>query len=416
MSKQSELKPDMLAAALEYAAMGWHVFPLNPGTKVPNGRLAKHGKNDATTDEAQIRDWWGASPNANIGISCALSGLIVIDPDTYKPECDWADFSAGKDIPDTVICDSSSGGQHIYLRASDGVECDGEVGTGWQIIRNGYVVAPPSYWDGDENRPGGPYTWAQPPGLFEVVDCPDWMPRKPNGAIINGSAKADDDLMSIVVNKPLDLTDQKVSDVLDAHPAEGLDYDAWLKVGMAIYHQFEGSDAGYQTWLNWSTKSSKHDPQQMKSKWRSFGGSSNPVTMASIIQAAGWRRSPASYRSYEELLEAAQNLEPDDLDIEEMEQIIIETAALGPIKRDAVHRAIKAKTKTTLGVMRDTLRAEGELNPDPDHLEFARMTLAKIGCENIICANAFAWRWTEGGVWVEQNGRAIKQEVHGVID
>lgn len=39
MSKQSELKPDMLAAALEYAAMGWHVFPLNPGTKVPNGRL-----------------------------------------------------------------------------------------------------------------------------------------------------------------------------------------------------------------------------------------------------------------------------------------------------------------------------------------------------------------------------------------
>ncbi|MCP3657207.1 MAG: hypothetical protein GY766_20330, partial [Herbaspirillum sp.] len=54
---------------------------------------------------------------------------------------------------------------------------------------------------------------------------------------------------------------------------------------MAIYHQTEGN--GYEKWLRWSEQSPKHDDRHMKTKWRSFGGSSRPVTMASIIKASG---------------------------------------------------------------------------------------------------------------------------------
>ncbi len=45
----------LLEAALKYVSLGWYVFPLAPGQKVP---ITKHGVKDATTDEAQVRKWW----------------------------------------------------------------------------------------------------------------------------------------------------------------------------------------------------------------------------------------------------------------------------------------------------------------------------------------------------------------------
>lgn len=101
---------------------------------------------------------------------------------------------------------------------------------------------------------------------------------------LDASSEADD-LDIAVASQPLDLTPDQVAVLLDSYPAEGLDYEQWLRVGMAIYHQTEGQ--GYEKWLNWSAKSSKHDPRQMRTKWRSFGGRSNPVTMASLIAEVG---------------------------------------------------------------------------------------------------------------------------------
>jgi hypothetical protein len=99
------------------------------------------------------------------------------------------------------------------------------------------------------------------------------------------ASSEDDDLDIAVASQPLDLTPDQVATLLDNYPAESLDYEQWLRVGMAIYHQTEGQ--GYETWLNWSAKSNKHDPRQMRTKWRSFGGRSKPVTMASLIAQVG---------------------------------------------------------------------------------------------------------------------------------
>jgi hypothetical protein len=93
-----------------------------------------------------------------------------------------------------------------------------------------------------------------------------------------------------IAQRPLDLTPEAVDAVLEKWPAEGLDYDHWAEVGMALYHQHEGSDEGYRRWIAWSEKSSKHDPRQMRAKWRSFGGRLRPKTMASIIKHAGGLR------------------------------------------------------------------------------------------------------------------------------
>jgi putative DNA primase/helicase len=86
-----------LGPALAYAAMGWPVFPLRPGRKVP--LIAKavggNGVHDATCDEAQVKAWWTRSPDANLGLACGVAfwGLDVdykgwpdVDPEAAFPD------------------------------------------------------------------------------------------------------------------------------------------------------------------------------------------------------------------------------------------------------------------------------------------------------------------------------------------
>jgi putative DNA primase/helicase len=118
-------------------------------------------------------------------------------------------------------------------------------------------------------------------------------------------------------------------------------------------------------------------------------------------------------RSYDDLMEAAQALEPGQID--DMEAIVMESAGLNPVRRDAIQRAIKDATKVTLTTLRDQL-SHGSGTADPDHLDLARNVLSGIGRENIICSDASVWQWSDAGVWRQQDDRAIKQATQNVID
>src|SRR6201997_616003 len=81
-----------LDIALTHAGRGWHAHPVKAAAKIP---VTQHGKNDATLDEAVIRDWWARMPNSNVGVSCGPSGLCVLDADHGLK--DEADFKAWRD-------------------------------------------------------------------------------------------------------------------------------------------------------------------------------------------------------------------------------------------------------------------------------------------------------------------------------
>ena len=147
----------LLAAALQYAARGWHVLPLRPAGKQP---LTRHGCQEATADAAAIVAWWRRWPQANVGIACGPSGLVVIDLDRDKGGLEaWADLRRRYAFDDaTVMALTGGGGMHLYYRAPADLPIGnsaGRLGPGIDVRGSGgYVVAPPS-----RHPSGRPYTW-----------------------------------------------------------------------------------------------------------------------------------------------------------------------------------------------------------------------------------------------------------------
>lgn len=151
--------------ALQYAGMGFAVFPIKPRDKTP---LTSHGFKDATTNKDMISSWWDKYPDANIAVATGSrsSGLVVIDLDRredkgidgYEMLIDWQKEHGN--LPDTWQSITGGGGYHLFYRDSainrsraklySGVDVRGE---------DGYVVVPPSI-----HSSGNCYTWEIGPG------------------------------------------------------------------------------------------------------------------------------------------------------------------------------------------------------------------------------------------------------------
>ncbi|WP_420343515.1 AAA family ATPase [Paenirhodobacter sp.] len=166
-------------AALKYAANGLHVFPCAPGDKAPAGWLVRNGQQDATTDAEVIRGWWRREPKANIGVYLKRSGLVAVDPDLYKPNCEWDSFTAGKSIPETLVQKSPRGGRHYIYRAPADAEYAGKLCEGVDIKWDGYILLAPSVVGGKVYE-------------FETQvapsEAPVWIPRKVSQAAAPGPA------------------------------------------------------------------------------------------------------------------------------------------------------------------------------------------------------------------------------------
>lgn len=181
----------LVAAALDAASRGWHVFPLRPGDKRPalhsEDRCPRTGdcasghrkwEDRATTAPDRIRQAWTGRP-FNIGVATGPSGLVVVDLDMPKTKsvkgsegtpCGVTTFKAlceraGQEVPATYRTRTASGGQHLYFTTPAGVRLTNTAGKLGPLIDTrawgGYVVAagsttPASRYEVTDDAPVAP--------------------------------------------------------------------------------------------------------------------------------------------------------------------------------------------------------------------------------------------------------------------
>jgi hypothetical protein len=171
----------MLAEARGLTAFGFHLFPVARGGKVPAipGSRGGRGHLDATIDQSQIDRWLEDYPEANAGIACGPSGLVVLDIDPRnggRESFEELLRAYGDGWLNTPTSGTPAGGFHVYLGA--GPLSLRSTGSSKPLLpgidvkaENGYVVCPPS------RRRDGVYRW-QPgrgPSDVPVAPAPQWL-------------------------------------------------------------------------------------------------------------------------------------------------------------------------------------------------------------------------------------------------
>lgn len=132
----------MIDYALSYAARGWKVLALAPGTKIPAKHfMQEHGALDATSNAVHIRQIWDDIPEANIGIATGeASGITVLDLDSEAARDEMKNISP---TPAPVTyCVKTPRGWHVYFRYDETVDQSaGRIAKVDVRNRGGYVVA-----------------------------------------------------------------------------------------------------------------------------------------------------------------------------------------------------------------------------------------------------------------------------------
>lgn len=148
----------MIAAALEYAAAGIPVFPVNPHTRIA---LVAWGTQHST-DPEQIRKWWMQWPIAMIATPTGKrSGLFILDLDEKGGRSGSASLAdLGIDIPpEAPIVRTPSGGIHAVFAWSHNLRnTAGKIGAGIDTRAEGGIVflAPSA-----RSATGAPYRFEQ---------------------------------------------------------------------------------------------------------------------------------------------------------------------------------------------------------------------------------------------------------------
>lgn len=306
----------------EFIEMGYRIFPLWPFNAETgecacgNAKCVGAGKhprasnwqNTPEWDEEQIEAMEAYSNLAN-GYGVLCKGLLVIDVDARNGgiasyEKMIVDFPEILGSGFVVETGSGGGSRHIYFSLPEGVALVSHLPQykGIDVKTTGFVVGPGSkhlsgrrYVAGD----GSPYDITEAPqSLIDALRKPDRHRTEYNG-------------------QPFDVSHEDIANLLAHIPNDDLIFEDWIRVGMAVHQSTNGT--GYELWRSWSeTCPSKHKEDLMPNRWHSFGRSSNPVTIGTLIFHAeknGWAM-PVTFTPTEEFpLEAETEHEttPDGL-------------------------------------------------------------------------------------------------------
>lgn len=174
------VKIKLKQAALWYAKFNWYVFPVAANNKHP---LTENGFKDASIDPAIIDAWWEKWPDANIGLACDMSGVIVLDGDPNHYSEDSAVLMAAlrEDYP-TATQSTPTDGLHLIYTIPPGEMLNnsrGNLPPGIDVRANGYILLAPSSvtYHGDKARSKG--VEDEHFGRYRWLEKPDLTPPQP---------------------------------------------------------------------------------------------------------------------------------------------------------------------------------------------------------------------------------------------
>lgn len=171
-----------IEAADLYVSLGFKVFPLGHGSKLPAIKGGK-GFKDATDDPKQIDVWAKQYPKCNIAIATGEpSGIVVIDVDPRNGG--FASISklagAGHLFPPCPTAKTGNNGRHMYFRLPAGLKSSKDrLGPGIDVkSTGGYVVAAPSWIAPTDAGRGGSYQWLVSPETTPIPPLSLWTVEK----------------------------------------------------------------------------------------------------------------------------------------------------------------------------------------------------------------------------------------------
>ena len=273
----------------EYIQHGWVLVPILPGHKGPSGVAAKGwNRRDKCVDD----------PNHDMhsaGLAHAYSGTCAIDVDNYPVAAEWL-AERGVDL-DSLFADPqavqiSSGrlnrGKLIYAlpeplqskkvaqdeNRRDALDFRCATTTGLTV----QDVLPPSI----HPETGEPYKWVYDEMLVDWQSLPalpselhkiwtDELTAVADATHVPEKGAAPDELRELLKHQDPDMSRED-----------------WVRVGMAIHHETDGSHEGLMLWDEWSQGSpTKYQGvQSLEVCWRSFHDTPNAITVGALRQSA----------------------------------------------------------------------------------------------------------------------------------
>ena len=287
-----------------YIEHGWKLVPVLPGHKGPRKRDWNKIENVVTEP---------AYPMHSAGLAHAYSGTCAIDVDDYPKAREWLEIR-GVDL-DALFLDPTSvqihsgkanHGKLLYKLdtplASKQIKSDGSAVIDFRCAtaagRTVQDVLPPSIHPDTQC----PYEWKYANDLIG-----DWrdLPALPEELKTIWLQEISDST-ALLTNTSIPekgAAPDELRTLLMQHDPN-MNRDEWIKVGMAIHHETNGSMEGLHMWDEWSSKATDkyNGIDDLKVCWRSFHDTPGAVTVGMLRQGA-----VATLDDFEVIEEAAES-------------------------------------------------------------------------------------------------------------
>jgi hypothetical protein len=368
---------------------GYEIIPIKPGTKRPPFDKWE----DIRANADKLARWIGAGRGDNgVGILARKTPLVDIDcrdPEIVSKMIDFTEELLGETLqrvgqaPKTGLVYRTSEpfrkvNSKTFIDPANPTADNGKplgqklevLGDGQQFVA--FAIHPdtnePYRWQNKEtphNRP-----WHELPEItrdqaeeiaaeFERL-CEEAGWQEKRGSALKSLAPRpdleDEEFSASDLARKVDLSTQELSLKLQlVRGAE--DYDTWLQIGMALWHQYDGAEEGSILWHEWSSQAGNYDMDALEEKWPTFKPEPGrvPVTAKLILKLANEEEARLAGEQVDETKEEIAGART----LEALTEVAykIKHIAFEPLIRDNIVNALRKRHKEITGDIMPISRA-----------------------------------------------------------